>query len=191
MKIKDQLRKKFLVLRKKKYFNISSDKLNQLTKYIKNKYKAKKKIFIGLYYPSNYEINVLKINDNLNNFGIKFLLPKIKDGNLLKFVEWNLKDILAVNRFGIPEPIEKNKSFHPDIVLVPLLAFDNKMNRLGYGKGYYDRYLNNLIKINKKIEAIGVAFSFQKCKKIPSSKFDFKLNNVFTEKGFLQWKYFY
>ena len=59
------------------------------------------------------------------------------------------------------------------------------MNRLGYGKGFYDKYLNNLIKLNKKIKAIGVAFSFQRYKKIPSSKLDFKLNNIFTEKGFI------
>ena len=69
-------------------------------------------------------------------------------------------------------------------MLVPLLAFDNNKNRLGYGKGFYDRYLNNLKKQNKKIEAIGVAFSFQNCKKIPVSKFDFQLSNIFTEKGF-------
>ena len=113
-------------------------------------------------------------------------MPKIKDGNLLKFTEWSEKDVLLVNKFGIPEPIETQKSFFPDIVLVPLLAFDNNKNRLGYGRGYYDRYLNNLKKLNKKIEAIGVAFSFQNYKKIPSSSYDFKLNNVFTEKGFLQ-----
>ena len=47
-------------------------------------------------------------------------------------------------------------------MLVPLLAFDNENNRLGYGKGFYDKYLNNLVKINNKVEAIGVAFSFQK-----------------------------
>ena len=70
-------------------------------------------------------------------------------------------------------------------MLVPLLAFDSRMNRLGYGKGFYDRYLNNLVKLGKKFEAIGIAFSFQKYKKIPSSKFDFKLDNVFTEKGFV------
>ena len=68
-------------------------------------------------------------------------MPKIKDGNLLKFTEWSEKDVLLVNKFGIPEPIETQKSFFPDVVLVPLLAFDNNKNRLGYGKGYYDRFL--------------------------------------------------
>ena len=103
----------------------------------------------------------------------------------MKFIKWKTRDILLVNKFGIPEPIKKKKIYLPDIVLVPLLAFDNNKNRLGYGKGFYDRYLNNLKKLKKKVEAIGVAFSFQNYKKIPTSKFDFQLNNIFTEKGFL------
>ena len=184
MKTKDQLRKKFLILRKKKYFNIPIEKFNKLIEYIKKK--NKKNIVIALYYPSNYEIDVLKITDNLKKIQTKILLPKVKDNNFLKFVEWNKRDLLIVNKFGIPEPLETKKKCNlPDIVIVPLLAFDIKMNRLGYGKGFYDKYLNKLKKLNKNIEAIGVAFSFQKYKKIPSSKFDFKLNNVFTEKGFI------
>ena len=67
-----------------------------------------------------------------------------------------------------------------------MLAFDKNGVRLGYGKGFYDRYLYKLIKLNKKIETIGVAFSFQKYKKLPSSNFDFKLNNIYTEKGFIK-----
>lgn len=186
MKTKEQLRKKFLASRKKKYFDVPNDRFNRLIDYINKKYKIKKKILIALYYPSNYEFDVLKIANNLKNTKFKFLLPKILDENLLKFEEWNKKDILLVNKFGIPEPIKTPNFFLPDIVLVPLLAFDDKKNRLGYGKGYYDRYLNNLKKLNKKMEAIGVAFSFQNYKKIPSSKYDFKLNSVFTEKGFLK-----
>ena len=69
---------------------------------------------------------------------------------------------------------------------MPLLAFDRNKNRLGYGKGFYDKYLNNLKRLNKKIEAIGIAFSFQKYKNIPTSELDFPLKNIFTEKGFLK-----
>ena len=97
------------------------------------------------------------------------------------------KDTLTVNKFGVPEPFETKKKGHlPDIILVPLVAFDSYKNRLGYGKGFYDRYLYKLIKLNKKIETIGVAFSFQKYKKLPTSNFDFKLNNIYTEKGFVK-----
>ena len=88
MRTKDQLRKKFLTLRKKKYFDVSNDKLSQLVSYIKKKCKTKKKFFIALYYPSNFEINILNIKEHLKKLKITFLLPKIEDGNLLKFIEW-------------------------------------------------------------------------------------------------------
>ena len=68
-------------------------------------------------------------------------------------------------------------------ILVPLLAFDKKKNRVGYGKGYYDRYLSKYLKKNKNIITIGVAFSFQKYHKLPFSSFDVKLNYILTEKG--------
>tara|TARA_B100001057_G_scaffold31850_1_gene28954 strand:+ start:815 stop:1375 length:561 start_codon:yes stop_codon:yes gene_type:complete len=186
MKSKDQLRKKFLTLRKKKYFDVSSKKFSGLINYLKRKIKTKQNLVIALYYPSNYEINILNIMGNLKKNKAIFVLPKIQDNNSLKFIEWNERDILLVNKFGIPEP-HKNKQKHlPDILLVPMLAFDSNKNRIGYGKGFYDRCLSRLVKLNKKIESIGVAFSFQKYKKIPSSKFDFKLDKIFTEAGFIQ-----
>ena len=166
MKTKIQLRKKFLSLRKKKYFELSKVKFTKLSEYLKRKTKTIKKPIIALYYPSNYEINILKILESFKTCNVKFLLPKIQNNNLLSFVEWKERDVLLVNKFGIPEPLKKQKKIYlPDIVLVPLLAFDNNRNRL---------------------EAIGVAFSFQKFKKIPSSSFDFQLNNIFTEKGFIE-----
>ena len=79
----------------------------------------------------------------------------------------------------------KKKSYVPNLILAPLLAFDNLKNRLGYGKGYYDRFLNKQCR-NKKIEVIGIAFSFQRYKHLPISKFDYKLNKIFTEKGFVK-----
>ncbi len=185
METKDQLRKKFLILRKKKYFEVSNKSLTILINYLKKELHAKKNPIIAFYYPSNYEMNILKIAHNFKKNTL-FLLPKILNSNLLKFIKWNENDVLVVNKFGIPEPISVQKKYLPDIVLVPLLAFDNNRNRLGYGKGFYDRYLNNLSKLNKKFVAIGIAFSFQKNKKIPSSKFDFRLNSIFTEKGFLE-----
>ena len=185
MKKKDQLRKKFLALRKKKYFDVSVDIFNKLINHIKNKNKLKRNFYVALYYPSNYEMNILKIINYFKKSKITLLLPKILDENLLKFYAWNERDVLTVNKFGIPEPFKTRKSYLPDIVLVPLLAFDKEKNRLGYGKGFYDKYLKRLIKLNKKMEAIGIAFSFQKYKKLPSSNFDYKLNYIFTEKGFL------
>lgn len=186
MKIKKQLRKKFLSLRKKKYFDVPVNKFKPLIEYIKRRYQFKRKIFIAVYYPSNYEINLIKIFNNLKDKKIITLLPIVNKNGLLNFVKWNFYDIMLINKYGIPEPIKTKKIHLPDVVLVPLLAFDKNKNRLGYGKGYYDKYLNNLIKFNKKMLAIGIAFSFQKYKKLPTNKIDFNLNKIFTDKGFIR-----
>ena len=73
----------------------------------------------------------------------------------------------------------------PDLILVPLVAFDKNCNRLGYGAGFYDRYLKKVQRIKKNCSCIGIAYNFQKHNKITINKFDYKLDNIFTEKGFL------
>ena len=70
---------------------------------------------------------------------IKISLPVIKKNFKMNFINGILKDPLNVNKYGIPEPIKK--IVYPDILLVPLVAFDKNLNRLGYGAGYYDRLL--------------------------------------------------
>jgi 5-formyltetrahydrofolate cyclo-ligase len=80
------------------------------------------------------------------------------------------------------EPIKSKQSI-PEVMLVPLLVFDSDKYRLGYGKGFYDRYLNRYLKKFKKILTIGVAFSFQKYHKLPRNNKDVKLNYILTEKG--------
>jgi len=72
------------------------------------------------------------------------------------------------------------------LVLVPLLAFDNNLNRIGYGKGYYDRALEKIRKLKKKTIFLGIAYSFQKYHKIPINKKDFKLDYIFTEQGIIR-----
>ena len=94
------------------------------------------------------------------------------------------RDVLLVNKFGIPEPIRSYK-VRPDIFLVPLLAFDTNKNRLGYGKGFYDKFLNEYIKWQKDILTVGVAFSFQKHHNLPVKSNDFKLDCIITEKGLI------
>ncbi len=90
---------------------------------------------------------------------------------------------MQVNKYGILEPILTNNQVNPDVILIPLLVYDDKKNRLGYGKGYYDKFLSHFLKKNKDILTLGIAFSFQKYKKIPTSKHDIKLDNIITEKG--------
>ena len=71
----------------------------------------------------------------------------------------------------------------PEVMLVPILAFDKKKYRLGYGKGFYDRYLNKYLSQFKNILTIGVAFSFQRHHKLPRNLNDVKLDLILTEKG--------
>ena len=66
----------------------------------------------------------------------------------MDFYKWKFSEPLTINKYGIPEP-EKSFLVYPDILLVPLVAFDNKLNRLGYGGGYYDRLLEKLSKKKK------------------------------------------
>ena len=82
-----------------------------------------------------------------------------------------------------------NKIIYPNVLLVPLVAFDRDLNRIGYGGGFYDRYIYK-IKKNKKIITIGLAYSFQKVKKIPVKKYDFKLDYIVTNKGIICEFYF-
>ena len=98
----------------------------------------------------------------------------------MDFFSWSTKDPLSVNKFGIPEPTS-GKIIFPSILLVPLVAFDKHFNRIGYGGGFYDRYIKK-IKKNKKIITIGLAYSFQKVKEVPINKYDIKLDFVITEK---------
>ena len=98
----------------------------------------------------------------------------------MDFFEWSLKDPLVINRYGIPEPISGKIRF-PDILLVPLVAFDKHLNRIGYGGGFYDRYIKKITE-SKKIITIGLAYSFQEVKKIPIKNHDIKLDFIITEK---------
>ena len=185
MDAKAKLRKKFITLRKKNYFNINPKIFNPLISYLKDKRIFKKrKLIISLYYPTNFEFNILKIfeNDRFKNFTT--LLPVIKKNNQMNFIRWKLNDVLKVNKYGILEPALRKKQYSPDIIFVPLVAYDNTKMRLGYGKGYYDKFLSLFLKYNKKIDTIGIAFSLQKFKKLPFAKHDIRLDKIFTEKGF-------
>ena len=102
----------------------------------------------------------------------------------MSFHHWSFKDPLTINIYGIPEPISKSKVV-PEILLIPLVAFDGQLNRLGYGGGFYDRYISNIQK-NKKIIKIGLGFSFQKIDKIPVNRYDKKLDYILTEKSFIK-----
>ena len=181
MQQKNLIRKKYYLLRKNRYYEISKDFFFPFINLIKLKFK-KKKIKIALYYPSSFEVNILKLLEFNYISNRNLLLPVIKENNSMNFFSWKKNKVLKVNRYGMLEPIRAKHSV-PDIMLVPLLVFDKNKYRLGYGKGFYDRYLNKYLKKFKNILTVGVAFSFQKHHKLPINNQDVKLNYIFTEKG--------
>ena len=179
---KSQIRNKTLKIRKKLFDKDLKIDSNKFISFLKKK-KLNLKIFGG-YYPSNYEIDDLDVLNLLEKKNFKVSLPIIKKDNQMNFCSWSRGDPLRVNKFGIPEPVS-SKIFYPDILLVPLVAYDNNLNRLGYGGGYYDRYIEKLEK-TKKIIKIGLAFSFQKILSIPIDQYDKRLDFIITEKEILR-----
>ena len=183
MQSKDRLRKKYFFIRKKKYFEIKPSFFNPLIKLIKKKYNKKKIINLSSYYPSSFEVNALQLFETKIINKLRIFLPVIIGNNAMRFYKWKNYDTLKINKFGMLEPALLSNHFVPDIILVPLLAYDNQNNRLGYGGGFYDRYLNKYLKRYNNILTIGIAFSFQKHHKIPVFNNDVKLNYILTEKG--------
>jgi 5-formyltetrahydrofolate cyclo-ligase len=175
---KTVIRKKLISLRKKKYKSNISLNPNKLFKLIdKQKFKSK---IIGCYYPFNYELNILNILEALKKKKYILSLPKISKNNQINFFKWSISEPLKINKYGIPEPIS-DKRINPNILLIPLVGFDDKLNRLGYGGGYYDKYLSK-VKLDKSLIKIGIGFSFQKVKNLPINKYDQKLDCIITEK---------
>ena len=172
---KSQIRKKILKKRENKYHKNLNINFNYILKILKNN-KINGKI-IGGYYPYNYEVDSLEILNKFEKKDYLISLPKTKKNFQMEFVSWSSKNPLSINKYGIPESIS-GKIVTPNILLVPMVAFDKKSNRVGYGGGFYDRY----IKKNKKIFTIGLAFSFQEIKKVPSNQNDMKLDLIITEK---------
>ena len=179
---KISVRKKLIKIRKKKYSNNLTISSIKLFKFLK-----KKKLnpyIIGGYYPFNYELDILNILEKFEKKNYIISLPKISKNNQMDFFKWSFKEPLKINKYGIPETTSNEKIF-PNILLIPLVGFDDQFNRLGYGGGYYDRYLSK-VQDKHRIIKIGVGFSFQKIKNIPVNRHDKKLDSIITEREIIE-----
>ena len=179
--LKKSLRKKILKIRKK--INSNSNKIDfiKIFNLIKKQKKIKKNI--GGYFPVNNEIDDLEILKKFEEKKYKICLPVVKKNFDMDFYNFSFKDPLIVNKYGIPEP-KKTNIVYPDIILIPMVAFDKNLNRLGYGGGYYDRIIEKLMK-KKNFLKIGLAFSKQKINNLSISKYDKKMDYIVTEKYIL------
>ena len=124
---KSEIRKKILKLRKENYLRdlkIDFKSVVNLLRKIKNK----KKI-IGGYYSYNYEANIMPILEKFEKIKYVISLPKISKNHSMNFFTWSINSPLSINKYGIPEPVT-NKIVYPDILLVPLVAYDKNCNRI-------------------------------------------------------------
>ena len=179
---KSILRKKLIRKRQIKNKNSISISTKKFYNLIKN-YDLNN-ITVGGYYPVNYEVDDLDLLKELSKKQITISLPAISKKNCMDYYTWSFRNILNINKYGIPEP-EKKRLVYPDILIVPMVAFDERLYRLGYGGGYYDRYIEK-ISLKKKTLLIGLAHTCQKVSRIPKNKYDRKLDFIITEKYILR-----
>ena len=176
--LKNKLRKKIIKIREKTNKKNIQINFNQIIKILKEE-KITKKI-VGGYFPVNFEVDDLNLLKKFKKKKFIISLPVMKKKFKMDFYKWSFSDPLRINKYGIPEPKIKN-IVYPDILLIPLVAFDKNLNRLGYGGGYYDRLIVKLSK-KKKIIKIGLALSVQKIDKVPVNVYDQKLDYIITNK---------
>jgi 5-formyltetrahydrofolate cyclo-ligase len=135
------------------------------------------------YWPIGDEADPRALMKALAVRGATLALPRIDaKGAALSFRAWREGDALVDNHHGIAEPRAGAESLTPNVLLVPLLAFEARGHRLGYGGGYYDRTLDGL-RTKGKVLAIGIAYAGQEVAKIPREAHDHPLDAVITETG--------
>jgi 5-formyltetrahydrofolate cyclo-ligase len=132
--------------------------------------------------PIRSEINPLPLMRAFAGAGARLALPTLVGrGHPLMFREWRFGAELRRGQWGIREPMPDAPEVKPDILLVPLAAFDRRGYRIGYGAGYYDLTLNGLRAI-KPVTAIGIAFAEQEIERVPALSHDARLDLVVTER---------
>ena len=191
--MKNNLR--IIAKRKRKLISLDTEDKNT---FLKNIYSCLNRVFsientvkeVGLYYPIFNEISPLVFIEYFKVNKITTALPVVDcNSNSMVFKKWFKKEKLQKSHIGSYEPLRTNKTIFPQVIVVPMLMFDRKLNRLGYGGGYYDKLISTLKryfdKKQKNFITIGLAYSEQETKSIPYESHDQKLDFIVTEKEIL------
>ncbi len=136
---------------------------------------------VGGYMPIRHELSPAPLLTELDHRGVICALPVVVDEDSpLIFRRYRPDDRLAAGAYGILEPLEDQEVVEPELVFAPLLAFDDRGTRLGYGAGHYDQTLAQLSAIS-----VGLAFASQQVDSLPRASHDIALDYVLTEKFWL------
>lgn len=140
---------------------------------------------VSAFYPYQSEIDARPLLGKLAGDGWTTALPVvIKLGEPLQFRRWLPGEPTIAGKWNIPRPGEDAPIVEPDLLLVPLLAFDRRGYRLGYGGGFYDRSIARL-SATKPITTIGLAYAAQAVDHVPHDALDQPLNYIMTEKDLI------
>ena len=136
------------------------------------------------YWPVRSELNILPFLSALAARGVRLCLPITGPaGTALSFHAWADGEELDRGRYNIQQPFAEADQLIPDVICVPLLAFDSACHRLGYGGGYYDRTLAGLRETGHKVAAVGMAYAGQERDQLVTGPYDQPLDHVLTPQG--------
>lgn len=138
------------------------------------------------YHPMGSEFDPRPLMRRLAERGATPALPVAASRDApLEFREWDPREGLEPDAFGIPAPPLWAAAVVPDLVLTPVLGFDRQGNRLGQGAGHYDRTLSNL-RAAKPVFVLGLAYSGQEVDELPAEAHDERLDAILTETGYIE-----
>jgi 5-formyltetrahydrofolate cyclo-ligase len=136
------------------------------------------------YFPLGSEIDPRPLMAHLATAGARLALPRAMAGAPLQFHIWQPGDHLEKSGFGVAEPLATAPPGQPDLVIVPLLAFDRLGGRMGYGQGHYDRTLAAL-RSQGDVVALGLAFDAQSVATLPIEEHDETLDGILTQMRYI------
>lgn len=179
---KNELRRLLKALRKSLSVNQRAEYNEKIYQQVMKLPSYQKATWVYCYITTQSEVDCLPIIEQAFQDGKRVAVPKVdKDG--MEFYEINTLDECEEGTFHILEPVtnrlvrpEKNKK---TLILVPGLAYDYKKNRMGYGKGYYDRYFHKYGERN--FERVAIAYDLQVVKEVPSEPTDVRVDTIITE----------
>lgn len=140
------------------------------------------------FWPIRGEIDPRSLMARLEDRGAMLALPVMIDRETLEFRRWRAGQNLHAAKFGVMEPGPDAAMVEPGVMLVPLAAFDDGFNRIGYGAGFYDRAIARLTKLGRRPRLVGLAFDCQRADVVPTEPHDEPLDMIITETGVLERK---
>ncbi len=166
--------------------SLSGDEQERLCTLFFENVPLSEKTVIAAYWPKGRELDTQVLMDAIIKRGYWVALPVIeKDSLVLKFARWHEGIDMSSGAFGVSHPVinDQTEWLEPDVFLVPMLAFDRRGSRLGYGGGYYDATLA-AYRERKDVLAVGLAYAKQACLfNLPNEAHDVRMDWIVTEQG--------